>query len=153
MQELQYFRNDTVRDNLSDILFVWCKENKDVGYRQGMHELAAVLLWVVEADAVEGQAGSADWAKVLDSEFILHDAYALFAELMKKVKSWYEVIDNGNSGEGTTSSDSPIIELSKRIHEEILKDHDPELAKALDDLDILPQIFLMYAQSAFSNNC
>ena len=36
---------------MTDILFIYCKLNQDVSYRQGMHELLAPLYWVLEHDA------------------------------------------------------------------------------------------------------
>ena len=45
---------------LLDILFVFCKLNPDISYRQGMHELLAPVLWVVERDAIDlGQSSKA----------------------------------------------------------------------------------------------
>lgn len=36
-----------------DILFCYAKENPDVGYRQGMHELLAPILFVLHAESRE----------------------------------------------------------------------------------------------------
>ena len=36
-----------------DILFIYSKLNPDTGYRQGMHELLAPVLWVVYQDSVD----------------------------------------------------------------------------------------------------
>lgn len=38
---------------IQDVLFVFCKLNPDVGYRQGMHEILAPVLWVVETEAID----------------------------------------------------------------------------------------------------
>ena len=35
-QELAIFHDNKVKSNLADILFIWNKENSDVGYQQGM---------------------------------------------------------------------------------------------------------------------
>ena len=37
---------------LCNILFVWSKLNEDLSYRQGMHEVAAVIFYVVYQDAL-----------------------------------------------------------------------------------------------------
>lgn len=52
MPENLYFREPKTQAMLLDILFIFCKLNRDVGYRQGMHELLAPVLWVVERDAI-----------------------------------------------------------------------------------------------------
>ena len=53
MPENIYFRQPTTQKMLLDILFIYCKLNPDVGYRQGMHELLAPILWVVERDTLD----------------------------------------------------------------------------------------------------
>ena len=41
-QELSIFHQNKVKTNLADILFIWNKENLDVGYQQGMNDILAV---------------------------------------------------------------------------------------------------------------
>ena len=41
-QELAIFHQSKVKSNLADILFMWSKENLDVGYQQGMNDILAV---------------------------------------------------------------------------------------------------------------
>ena len=41
-QELAIFHQKKVKSNLADILFIWNKENLDVGYQQGMNDILAV---------------------------------------------------------------------------------------------------------------
>ena len=41
-QELEIFHQNKVKSNLADILFIWSKENQDVGYQQGMNDILAV---------------------------------------------------------------------------------------------------------------
>ena len=41
-QELAIFHQSKVKSNLADILFIWNKENIDVGYQQGMNDILAV---------------------------------------------------------------------------------------------------------------
>ena len=58
MPENLYFRQPDTQRMLVDILFIFCKLNPDVSYRQGMHELLAPILWVVERDAIDLGHGS-----------------------------------------------------------------------------------------------
>ncbi|KAK2630218.1 hypothetical protein QTJ16_001038 [Diplocarpon rosae] len=113
-----------------DVLFIFCKINQDVGYRQGMHELLAPILWVVKEDAIEyGRDGVQGPISVsdslikqaLDPAYIEHDAFTLLSLVMRSAKSFYEL------GEPDRRS--------TRL--------DPELAKHLTDVEILPQIFLI----------
>ena len=37
---------------MTDILFIFAKLTPEVGYRQGMHELLAPILWTVDYDSL-----------------------------------------------------------------------------------------------------
>ena len=138
-----------------DILFVYCKLKSAGGYRQGMHELLAPIVYVVAHDAVDSALpAAADPAKpesdglmvrVLDQAFIEHDAFALFSSVMDRAASFYEVNDAlpPTYPDGQSSGSSVIIEKSRFIHEVSLNKADPELAQHLVNIEILPQIFLM----------
>ena len=43
-QSINLFSEDFIKKLLLNVLFIWCKENDDVSYRQGMNELLAVLI-------------------------------------------------------------------------------------------------------------
>jgi TBC1 domain family member 5 len=160
MPEEPYFRRPETQRILLDILFIFCKINQDVGYRQGMHELLAPILWVIEQDAIEnrdesekgGSTGHDSIMKqILDPLYIEHDAFTLLSLIMRSAKSFYELGEpdrrssSPSTGSGTPQQGaSPIVERSKRIHEIYLARLDPGLAKHLTDIEVLPQIFLMY---------
>lgn len=130
---------------LLDILFIYSKLHPDTGYRQGMHELLAPVLWVVARDAIDPESinkeGTEDplMLEALDARYIEHDAFTLFCVIMQTTKSFYELGDV-NPG---SSANSPIVVRSHRIHGELLSAIDPELAAHLHVIEILPQIFLM----------
>lgn len=134
-----------------DILFVYCKLNPSVGgYRQGMHELLAPILYVVEHDAVDAEAEVLESDKlmlqVLDRSFAEHDAFALFSRLMDRAAPFYEVKSTTGSTlspDAQNSGSSVIVEKSRFIHEVYLNKVDPELSRHLTNIDVLPQIFLM----------
>lgn len=159
MPDEPYFRKPETQRILLDILFIFCKINQDVGYRQGMHEVLAPILWVIEEDAID--LGNADgqesisgedsmMKEMLDSSFIEHDAFTLLSLIMRSAKSFYELgepdrrLSTPSGGSGTPQyGESPIVERSKRIHEVFLAQVDPGLAKHLTAIEVLPQIFLM----------
>jgi TBC1 domain family member 5 len=139
MQDNSFFQQPSTQKILLDILFIYSKLHPDIGYRQGMHELLAPILWVVYCDAIEpdGLASKEGedilFVDVLDQSYIEHDAFTLFCAVMQTAKSFYEIGD----------SISPIVERSRRIHDEYLGEVDPELANHLQVIEILPQIFLL----------
>ncbi|KAK0934324.1 hypothetical protein LTR29_014122 [Friedmanniomyces endolithicus] len=144
MPENLYFRQPDTQRTLLDILFIWAKLNPDINYRQGMHELLAPILWVVERDAIDLGPSSralgedATVRVVFDAESIEHDAFALFSQVMRSAKGFYEP---GPSLPHT--GENAIVHRSRRIFEEMLPKVDPELAQHLRTIDIVPQIFLM----------
>lgn len=158
MPENTYFRQPDTQKMLLDILFVWCKLNPDVGYRQGMHELLAPIVWVVERDVVDttgvrfAQSELSDndrmLVSLLDGRFIEHDAFTLFGLVMQTAKSFYEPAAQEhrsakNTKEPAVERDSPMILRSRHIFKDLLPNVDPQLANHLEKIDIMPQIFLM----------
>jgi TBC1 domain family protein 5 len=155
MQDEEWFRLKTTQEMMVDILFVFCKINVDVSYRQGMHELLAPILWTVQNDAVrvESVAGTEDESRhldLIDATFVEHDAYALFSKVMETAKSSYEQgyqphqdISISNPRSAASTAEPPIVERSRYVHEELLSKVDPDLATHLTAIEILPQIFLI----------
>jgi TBC1 domain family protein 5 len=157
MPEEPFFRQAKTQQILLDILFIFCKMNQDVGYRQGMHELLAPILWVLESDALDSGSPSPKVGDVdelmlatLDADYIEHDAFTIFSLLMQSAKSFYELGEpdrRSSVSTGETSNHqkgtSPIVARSRRIHEVYLARLDPELANHLTAIEVLPQIFLM----------
>jgi len=96
----EYFRNPLSQSRLLDILFIYCKMNQDVSYRQGMHELLAPILWVVDKESIPSSNGYAVEngedtiiKQTLNADYVEHDTFALFSALMKAAKVYYEYND------------------------------------------------------------
>ncbi|KAL8920614.1 MAG: hypothetical protein Q9172_004413 [Xanthocarpia lactea] len=152
MPENLYFRETATQSMLLDILFIYCKLNPDIGYRQGMHEVLAPILWVISRDAVDLEVSKEDLGEqnpehrlireCFDGRFAEHDTFTLFGIIMQTVKSFYEV-GNSSTSPPSAPSSSPIVERSRRIHEVYLRQADAELATHLTAIEILPQIFLI----------
>ncbi|KAI9692416.1 MAG: hypothetical protein M1822_006647 [Bathelium mastoideum] len=146
MPENLYFRQPTTQNMLLDILFVFSKLNPDVSYRQGMHELLAPILWVVERDAIAQDAPRRgqdhEICTIFDSKFIEHDTFTLFGLIMQSAKTFYEAgSDPGRSVDA--KSEAPIVLICRRVFEDYLPRIDPDLASHLHEIGILPQVFLM----------
>lgn len=152
MQDVQrlpdepFYREPTTQTLILDILFIYCKLNPDVGgYRQGMHELLAPIVYVIHQDAIDRAALTLDdhadpvMLQMLDSSFIEHDAFALFSNLMAHAKPFYEV----GAQNGAGPEQNAIVVKSRQIHEVSLRKIDPELSEHLKNIEVLPQIFLM----------
>lgn len=132
-----------------DILFIYSKLNPDLGYRQGMHELLAPILWVVDRDAIEPKSCETSWPtgqaddcmfQLLDADYIEHDAFNLFCSVMQTTRIYYE--HNTHRSTNGQADAIPIVLQCEHIHNDLLVAADLELADHLQALDILPQIFL-----------
>ncbi|CAG8478943.1 12154_t:CDS:2 [Ambispora gerdemannii] len=164
----EYFRSYTCQTRLLDILFIYCKMNQDVSYRQGMHELLAPILWVVDYESLPSGRGYAMDSsedtiikQALNADFVEHDTFALFSLLMKSAKVYYEYNDevfNRRPIKRPQSSDienariiataqaeaaklTPVVMKCNKIHEEYLRKADPELYNHLKGLEIEPQLY------------
>ena len=153
MPENLYFREPTTQAMLLDILFIYCKLNADIGYRQGMHEILAPIVWVISRDAIdlqkneEGSDTSGDdhlILSLLSQKYVEHDAFTIFGIVMQTAKSFYEAASSISQRGTSGSGNSAIVERSQKIHEQYLQTVDLELATHLTAIDILPQIFVMY---------
>ena len=142
MQDNFFFREPETQRRLLNILFIWSKLNPDTGYRQGMHELLAPLLWVVNQDAIDASMlkqsdktteGAEFMVDVLRKEYIEHDAFSLFCAVMQTEKGAYEIGDGRDS--------SSIVERSRHLHEDLLSNLDSELALHLNVVGVVPQIY------------
>ena len=150
------YHDARIQGLILDILFVYCKSNlTGGGYRQGMHELLAPILHVIEQDVLDrasiGEVSSEDetMLEILDMSFMEHDAYILFEKLMTRAQAFYEVQESQPPqpqqpamSRGRDQS-SAIVERSRFIHDVCLSKVDPDLAAHLTSIEILPQIFLM----------
>ena len=153
MPENHYFRQPQTQNMLLDILFIWSKRNEDVSYRQGMHEILAPLLWVIERDAIDPESlveiPSADKAvsQLFDCDYIAHDTYTLFGIIMQHHKQSFAISSAkpavAAGSRAFKDTESPMVMRSKNIMQVLLMHADPALSTHLESLDIVPQIFLM----------
>ncbi|KAM3512692.1 hypothetical protein MY11210_003645 [Beauveria gryllotalpidicola] len=144
------YHQDPIQLLILDVLFIYCKSNPDRGgYRQGMHELLAPIVHVLEQDAVSRESlvenGLLDvvMLETLDAAYIEHDAYAIFCKLMERAQFFYQVTEVVSGMQSFQEASSAIVERSKHVHQVLLHKIDPDLAAHLTNIEILPQIFLI----------
>lgn len=76
-QEFPYFRLQTTKDTLQQVLYLWNAEH-DLGYKQGMNELLAVILVVFDTERCENVVGC-------EPEYLVHDVYTYFDAMLTKL--------------------------------------------------------------------
>ncbi|XP_054619368.1 TBC1 domain family member 5 isoform X1 [Dunckerocampus dactyliophorus] len=158
--EIRYFQDEDVRTKLTDILFCYARENEQLLYKQGMHELLAPIVFVLHCDhqaflhASETASPSEEMKCLLDPLYLEHDAYALFSQLMETAEPWFSCYEREvRRGKEEMLSSIPfarpqdlgpsvaIVTKVNRIQDQLVKKHDVELHMHLNRLEIAPQIY------------
>ncbi|KAL9932828.1 hypothetical protein V8E36_008083 [Tilletia maclaganii] len=145
-----FFKQERVAQGLTYILFVWAKANSDIGYRQGMHEIAgAVWLARERSSAAEGIEEGADVLSAFcDREHIEHDTYNIFDELMRTHRQCFEWKPKPSPppipGQNTPAAPavSAMIQKCEKV-QDLIRQIDPSLGSKLDELEIEPQLWAM----------
>lgn len=76
-QEFSYFRQQSTKDILKKVLYMWNAEHS-LGYKQGMNELLAIILIVFDTERSCGVVGC-------EPEFLVHDVYTYFDAVLSKL--------------------------------------------------------------------
>nr|XP_012322156.1 TBC1 domain family member 5 isoform X1 [Aotus nancymaae]XP_012322157.1 TBC1 domain family member 5 isoform X1 [Aotus nancymaae] len=158
--EMQFFQQENVRKILTDVLFCYARENEQLLYKQGMHELLAPIVFVLHCDhqaflhASESAQPSEEMKTLLNPEYLEHDAYAMFSQLMETAEPWFSTFEHdGQKGRETLMTPIPfarpqdlgptiaIVTKVNQIQDHLLKKHDIELYMHLNRLEIAPQIY------------
>jgi len=139
-QKIELFKQEKIQKALINILFVFAKNNKEIGYRQGMSDLCAIFLYVIykdkflEASFIDDNTSFIYYLLYSNNEFLEHDTYSLFSRFMLKGYIQFFLYNDDKFINGDLS----IIDTEKKKllkKEEILNSNDSELKK---------RIFLVY---------
>uniref|UniRef100_A0A1A8I726 TBC1 domain family member 5 n=1 Tax=Nothobranchius kuhntae TaxID=321403 RepID=A0A1A8I726_NOTKU len=158
--EIRYFQDEDVRTKLTDILFCYARENEQLLYKQGMHELLAPIVFVLHCDhqafqhASETSSPSEEMKCLLNLAYLEHDAYAMFSHLMDTAEPWFSSFEREvRKGKEEMLTSIPfarpqdsgpsvaIVTKVNRIQDQLVKKHDVELHMHLNRLEIAPQIY------------
>ena len=159
--EIDFFADQRIMLMMCNILYVYAKEHLDILYKQGMHELLAIIVYVLDKDLVALK--KCIKAKIRLSEkvhaalrgsHIEHDAYSIFCKLMESVKVWYEYkessyqqfkfkfqFSSNNSQSSELEQNSPAIKRINSVWKKKFKYLDPEVYHKLLELDIQAHFF------------
>jgi hypothetical protein len=157
-----FFQEQHIKDMMLRILFVYAKENPALSYRQGMHELLAPFMYLLETERKQVQlefgAELTEEDKtlkcLLDSQYLEHDAFSLFNNLMKVAGQWFSPGTSGNqkksrAGSVVTEQEeapeslTPVVTKCRRIQHLVLKNKDLELYQHLESVKVEAQLYLL----------
>ncbi|XP_063824461.1 TBC1 domain family member 5 [Ostrinia nubilalis] len=143
-----YFRDQDVQDMMVRILFFWARSHAHVGYRQGMHEILAPVLFELFQDRRFAPRDVCDVLKCfLDDDYLEHDSYMLFNAVMKGLERFYSTGDvvPSKSGRLPTSkvvhNPNEVVRYLDKVKEEFLVPLDHELAAHLHECNITMELF------------
>ncbi|NWH43601.1 TBCD5 protein, partial [Fregata magnificens] len=161
--EMQYFQQENVRKILTDVLFCYARENEQLLYKQGMHELLAPIVFILHCDhqafshaseAAQPRQAFEEMKVLLNPEYLEHDAYAMFTRLMKTAEHWFSTFEHDSQKEKDVmitpmpfarpqdlGPSIAIVTKVNQIQDHLLKKHDIELYMHLNRLEIAPQIY------------
>uniref|UniRef100_A0A8C8DPH8 TBC1 domain family member 5 n=1 Tax=Oryzias sinensis TaxID=183150 RepID=A0A8C8DPH8_9TELE len=131
--EIRYFQDDDVRTKLTDILFCYARENEQLLYKQGMHELLAPIVFVLHCDHQTFQHASETASPSEEMKCLLNPMYLEHDEEMLSSIPFARPQDAGPS--------VAIVTKVNRIQDQLVKKHDTELHMHLNRLEIAPQIY------------
>uniref|UniRef100_A0A6B2L1V4 Rab-GAP TBC domain-containing protein n=1 Tax=Arcella intermedia TaxID=1963864 RepID=A0A6B2L1V4_9EUKA len=145
--EYDYFQQNWVKEMMMGILFVYSKENSELSYKQGMHELLAPIIYMLDQEKMTRKEGNT-LSLLYDENEVEGDAFTIFERIMKTTGCWFisrKPPPKGPGGKAPVgdSSDSPILVKCQHIYHNLLKAKDPGLYSYITSLKIEPQLFLL----------
>ena len=149
-----FFARPDVQKPMSKILLLWSSVHSTVGYRQGMHELLAPLLYAccMEAEEAAGadaptdtngedQALLTSLIRVTDVEVA---TWSAFVRLMSGAREFFEPgLPLTNDEPAIAPSVTPLLKRCATIQGERLSIADPSLHARLLSLQVEPQLYLL----------
>ncbi|KAJ8605385.1 hypothetical protein CTAYLR_002399 [Chrysophaeum taylorii] len=126
-----HFSRSSFWASMLTVLTVWSTAHPDIGYRQGMHEILALVVLALEDEIAYG-CGPAEG----DDEA---DCFSLFEAIMVRHA------DHFHAG-----PEAPVVAACRTAQAELLELYEPRLARRLNDY-VEPQIYgLRWARLLFS---
>ncbi|TKW11289.2 hypothetical protein SEVIR_6G220800v4 [Setaria viridis] len=117
-----YFQTPTCQAMLRRILLMWCLQHPECGYRQGMHELLAPLVYVLQVDIDKLSQVRKLHEDCFNDDFDgvpFPDTDMVFSYKPRKDSKWHSGADNGNDSERASKVNS-LDELDMDTKEIIL---------------------------------
>ena len=135
-QKIEFFQKEEIQKALINILFIFAKNNKDIGYRQGMSDLCAIFLYVIykpkklDPVFIEDNISLLFYLFYSNNEFLESDTYTLFSRFMKKGHTNFFLYNDEKYVNGQLS----MIETKNRKFlkkEDIINSEDSDLKKRM----------------------
>ena len=123
-EKSNFNKGETNYDILRRILFFFSKRNNDLGYVQGINEIAAIIYYIFSLDE-----------NVYMKPFVESDTFFCFEILMQEIKPVF-MMHNINYSQ-------LFITMQIRQINDILKETEPELLAHFEKINLVMDVFLM----------
>jgi len=153
-QDMDFFIDKNTQQVLTNVLFIWSKQNLDLSYRQGMNELVAVLTYTCFTENFKPENPANDIYDYLnDEKFAEADIYTAFKRLLDLDQKSMFVVTQPTSKNAKqkkkTDSDAPqrpnlpVVHRAALIQEELLPQFHPQVFNHMKSLQVEPHIYMM----------
>ncbi|KAE9042565.1 Myotubularin-related protein 2 [Phytophthora rubi] len=161
-----FFQNETYLSTLRHVLFVWCRLHPDVAYRQGMHDVVAVVLYAFLQPQEQLETEVFEVQKL--RQHAEADTFLVFEAVMLFLKPFYEVVktrpeappgagvrDGNRLFDNFTLKENDALQtrdggkqpalhrLCGHVQYELLQQKDPQLYYHLQNLEIVPETYCL----------
>ncbi|CAF0932127.1 unnamed protein product [Adineta ricciae] len=98
--DIAFFRDPRMIDLQLRILFIHSRHHhKIMPYRQGMHEILGIIVYVIHSEILKiNQCPETNelMKKLYDSQYLEHDAHAIFEKIMDHLRQFYALTKNNS---------------------------------------------------------
>jgi len=160
--EIGWYQQDDIQCIMMRVLFIYAKLYPKLAYRQGMHELLAVIMGVLHKSCLKPSEAENDinseeraYFSLFNDDYLESDSFWMFERLMELVGPWY-VSERGQRNPGgnalgnllgeekrTIDDRSPVISKARYIQNVLLKGKDEEIYKNLTEMSVEPQLYAL----------
>lgn len=81
MQELALFNDESIKDAMCDLLYIWARENPEYLYQQGMNDILAVVMVCLASELTASDQGDT-FSQLHSPAHFWSEAYWLHARIM-----------------------------------------------------------------------
>ncbi|CAF0729783.1 unnamed protein product [Adineta steineri] len=151
-QEIEFFRQKHVLDLLLRVLYLHSRHHGEaLPYRQGMHEILAVIVYLIHNESViinDYPESNEIMKKLYDPKYLAHDSYAIYSKIMDHIHPFYDFKSNNaiarkvlfqRLNDTQVQMNDTVMRVNAIFHR--LKDFDRPLFEQLLELDIEPTVY------------
>ena len=138
--EDEYFQSEQRRELLLSVLLLWALLHKKTSYRQGMHELAGPILYVLEQELEQFTAAGSDNIFGLSRASTLEaHTFVMFSRIMQDLDVLYDPTPSPHSPDRQPE----VVAFCTKIQETTLRKIDQQLCQHLEASYVQAQLYGM----------